>query len=116
MIKFLESPERICAIQLIGKLTKDDIERVDGVLEKQRETFGELLLYFEVVEFSYASVEAFWTDLKADIKYFSDCEKVAIATEKEWMGQLSSFLGKITPIEVNVYHLDDRDKAYAWLC
>lgn len=115
MVSQIQCPDNVFALRIEGKITADQIEKIEPQLKRQVEQYEELRLYFEIIDFSYASVEAFWEDLKADFKFLSDCKMIAIATEKEWMGRLSNFLGKITPIEIQIFGLNSRGKAFAWL-
>lgn len=115
MITEIESPDRVFAMQIEGKTNRADSKNIDQILKHYIDEYGELNLYMELVNFGFSSGEAFWGAVKSDIKLLDESKKIAIAVEEKWMGELGNFLGKITPIRIEIFHLNDRDKAFAWL-
>lgn len=115
MVRQIESPDKILSIGVSGKITSEDYKWINPLLEKHKNSYGGIFLYMELKDFKWASAEAFWEEIKTDIRFLNDCRKIAIATDDKWMGKMSNFLGKITPIEISIFHLNDRGKAFAWL-
>lgn len=115
MVRQIDSPDKIVGMRISEKITADDYKWINPLLEKYKRDYGEIFLYMELEDFKWASAEAFWEDFKTDIRFMNDCKKVAIATDEEWIGKMSNFLSKITPIEIELFHLNDRGKAFAWL-
>ncbi len=115
MVRQIESPDKILAMRVSGKITAEDFDWINPLMEKYSSDYGEIFLYVELDDYKWASAEAFWKDFKTGFRFMNDCKKIAIATDKEWIGRMSNFLRKITPIEIEVFHLHDRGKAFAWL-
>lgn len=115
MVSQIESPDKILGMRISGKITAEDFDWINPFMEKYNKDYGEIFLYMEVEDYKYASAEAFWEDIKTGFRFMSNCTKIAIATDEKWIGKISSFLSKITPIEIEVFHLNDRGKAFAWL-
>ena len=115
MVRQIETPVKILGMRISGEITAEDYKWMNPLLETYKTHYGEFFLYMELADFKWASAEVFWEDIKTNIRLIDHCQKIAIATNEEWIGKMSNFLSKITPIEIEIFHLNDRGKAFAWL-
>jgi len=103
-------------IRVTGKLSTADYERFGALLAERVASEGTLRLLIEMHEFEgWESLAAMWEDLKLDVKYHSDIERIAMVGEKgwqEWMTQLSK---PFLPGKIRYFDVKEKQQAVGWL-
>lgn len=117
MFKIINNiPADIFGVEMIGKLTKEDYEKMTARVEEHRNGKEDLKFLMVIKDFEWKTFDAFWADLKMDVKYLGSVEKTAVVTEKKWMETVSKAIGIVTPkMKVKNFKLDEKDKAVEWL-
>jgi hypothetical protein len=54
-------------------------------------------------------------DLKVGIEHLRAWKRIALVTDIEWMGHMTTLFGWMTPGEVRHFPLAQRDEAIAWV-
>jgi hypothetical protein len=120
MIENIEGmPAGTIGFRASGKLTRSDYRDVlEPVLRKAAEA-GSIRMLFELADFDGLEPAAWWDDMKTGlglgIGHHSAWKKSAIVTDVEWLAKAFRFFAWMTPGEVRVYRLEQRDEALGWV-
>jgi hypothetical protein len=71
-----------------------------------------VVLVFE--DFEGLSAGALWQDLRVGVEHLRGWRRIAVVTDIEWMSNLISMFGWMTPGEVKTFPLAERDTAIDW--
>ncbi len=109
-------PDDILGIVVSGKVTKEDYDRINPVLEQHEQKYNEIKLFVDYQEFKWPTVNAMWEDLKVGFNYWGAIKAVAIVSKKEWLEDSADVMGTIMPgIKGEGFEPNERDKAISWL-
>ena len=72
---------KILEVQVSGRLVGPDYQQFVPMFEQLLKTHSKLRLLFEMNDFHGWDAEAFWDDLKFDVKHYNDIERVAMVGE-----------------------------------
>jgi SpoIIAA-like len=115
MIKLLDDlPRGVIGFEVVGKLQAEDYRDVVLPALEQAARGGEVRFVILMPEFHGMAPGALWQDLKVGIEHFRAWKRIALITDIEWMHHITSIFGWMTPGEVKVFSLQDRDQAIAW--
>ncbi|MCV7299982.1 STAS/SEC14 domain-containing protein [Mycobacterium barrassiae] len=119
MIEVLQDmPAGVAGIRISGKVTGDDISAFMPELEKLFES-GELR-FVEVIASDYEGfgrgglVEDLKQSFGTLIKHHGGFKRTAVVTDKEWVTHTVHALGWLVPGDVEVFGLDELEKAKQW--
>ena len=115
MIKELtDLPPGVVGFEAAGTLRAEDYR--DVVLPALERAFagGEVRFVIVMPEFGGMSGGALWQDLKVGVEHFRAWERIALVTDIDWMRLVTALFGWMTPGEVKVFPLAQRDEAIAW--
>jgi hypothetical protein len=118
MLQFINDlPDYVVGIHAVGKVTKDEYERVlvpriDDLVKRQGEINFLLVLETDV----HFSVGFWWEDLKLGLKNFTKWNKIAVVTDQksiEWFSDIFKFF--IPFSKSKSFRLNELDKAIGWI-
>ena len=115
MIKELaDLPPGVVGFELGGTLGAEDYR--DVVLPAlQRAYAGDEFRFVIVIpEFGGITGGALWQDLKVGVEHLHAWKRIALVTDIDWMRHATTLFGWLTPGEVKVFPLAQRDEAIAW--
>ena len=115
MIKELSDlPPGVTGFEASGTLRAEDYH--DVVLPALERAFasGEVRFVVVIPEFHGMSGGAVWEDLKTGVEHFRAWKRIALVTGIDWMRYMTELFGWMTPGEVKVFPLAQRDEAIAW--
>ena len=116
MIQILEqTQENIIATKATEKLTTKDYEKLLPLLKNALKKYGKIRWYFEMENFEGWELQAFWEDVKFDIKHASDFEKVAMVGDKQWEKWMTDLMKPFTSAEIKFFELAEKDKGLTWI-
>jgi hypothetical protein len=116
MIKELsDMPAGIIGFEVTGKIQAEDYRDVVlPALERAAQT-GQVRFLLVMPEFQGMTGGALWQDLKVGIQHFSAWKRIALVTDVDWMTNLTTLFGWMTPGETKVFPVAERDQAVRWV-
>ncbi|MFI5511513.1 STAS/SEC14 domain-containing protein [Mycobacterium sp. NPDC051804] len=119
MIEVLQDmPPGVSGLRVSGKVTGDEISQFMPEMEKLLGS-GEVRIV-EVIESDYEGfgrgglVEDLKQGFGTLIHHHSAFKRIAIVTDKEWVGHTVHLVGWMVPGELEVFGLDDLERAKEW--
>lgn len=108
-------PAGVVGFEAKGELSASDYTQV--LLPAVDETIASgndvrIVLVFE--RFDGVSGGAMWQDLKMGIEHFTHWKRIALVTDIDWMKQLTSLFGWMTPGELRHFPIAERAAAIMW--
>src|SRR6478672_1555723 len=92
------------------ELTNEDYNILIPALERLAEGSKSIRWYFEMQDFKGWELQAFWKDVKFDLKHRNDFEKVAMIGEKRWEQWLAEVLKPFTKATVKYFELESKQE------
>lgn len=117
MINVLDwSKENILAFQVKGKITKEEIERLQPLIHKIIDKDQKVHFYMEIDDFSgYKDIGALWADLKIDVAHISHYGKIAVVGDKKWEEWATKATGFFTNSEARFFEPHEKEEAKQWI-
>ena len=115
MIKELaDLPPGVVGFELGGTLTAEEYR--DVVLSALQRAYASDEYRFVIVipEFGGMTGGALWQDLKVGVEHLHAWKRIALVTDIDWMRHVTTLFGWMTPGEVEVFPLAQREQAIAW--
>jgi hypothetical protein len=119
MIEILpDMPEGVTGIRVWGRLRGDELREVKPTIEKLLKT-GEIRIV-EVIASDYEGfgpgglVEDLKLGLGTVLPHHSAFKRIAIVSDKEWVGHTLHALAWMVPGELAVFGLDELERAKEW--
>jgi hypothetical protein len=106
---------RVLEVDLHGKLTRDDYERIVPETEAMIREHGKIRILITTHDFHGWDAGALWEDIKWTAKHFRDIERMAVVGEKTWHRLMTSFCKPFTGAQVRYFTPDQIDEARAWV-
>ena len=115
MIKELaDLPPGVVGFELGGTLRAEDYRDV-VIPALQRAYAGDEFRFVIVIpEFGGITGGALWQDLKVGVEHLHAWKRIALVTDIDWMRHVTTLFGWMTPGEVEVFPLAQREQAIAW--
>ena len=115
MIKELnDMPAGVVGFEVAGTLKAEDYRDVILPALERAAAGGEVRFVIVIPEFRGMSGGAMWQDLKVGVEHLRAWKRIALVTDIEWMKQMTTLFGWMTPGEVRQFSLAQRDEAVAW--
>jgi hypothetical protein len=110
-------PRGIVGVKAVGKLTRDDYERVLVPLidRAQREGRRIRFLYQVGPEFEGFTLGAAWEDAKLGLRPLRTFAACAVLTDRDWVRECVRVASFFLPCPVQAFLDRDREKAIDWL-
>jgi hypothetical protein len=107
-------PPGVIGFEATGKLRAEDYRDVVLPAVERAAAGGEVRFVIVIPEFGGISGGAVWQDLRVGVEHFRAWKRIALVTDIDWMAQVTALFGWMTPGEVRVFRLAQRDEAIAW--
>lgn len=117
MIRVMEGlPDNVLGVEAVGKVTDDDYENVLTPAVKDKLDAHEKIRCIYVLgdEFEGWTLGGMWEDAKLGGGDLRKWEKIAVVTDKDWVGHAVKAFGWMIPGEVRVFSLGELEEAKAW--
>ena len=115
MIKELSDlPAGVVGFEATGTLKAEDYRDVVLPALERALASGEVRFVIVMPEFHGMTGSAVWQDLKVGVEHFRAWKRTALVTDIDWMRHMTELFGWMTPGEVKVFPLAQRDEAIAW--
>jgi SpoIIAA-like len=106
---------KILALNLSGKLAKEDYGHFTAAVERAVKEHGKVRMLVRMHDFHGWTLGAFWEDVKFDVKHFADIERLALVGEKRWEAGMAAFCKPFTTAKVRYFDESKADEAAAWV-
>ena len=115
MIKQMDQvPVGVIGFEASGRIEAADYRDVVLPALERAARSGEVRFVIVMRSFAGMSGGALWQDLKVGIENFRAWKRIALVTDIDWMAQVTTLFGWMTPGEVRHFPLAQRDEAIAW--
>ena|SRR5579862_5398942 len=110
-----EQTEGILELDVSGKLTDPDFQRLEPVFSQAVMRKGKLRVLLKMVDFHGWKAGALWDEVRFDWRHFPDIDRLAIVGDKAWEKFLSVIGRPFTQAEVKYFDQSSIDAARSWL-
>ena len=115
MIKELSDlPPGVVGFEVGGTLSAEDYRDVVLPVLQRAYASDEFRFVIVIPEFHGLTGGALWQDLKVGVEHLHAWKRIALVTDIEWMRHATTLFGWLTPGEVEVFPLAQREEAIAW--
>jgi hypothetical protein len=108
-------PDGVIGFEVSGEIRPEDFRDVVLTAINRAAEKGKIRLLIVIPEWEGMSGGAMWEDLKAGVNHFTDWKRIALVSDVDWMKNLASVFGWMTPGEVKNFPLSQRDDAIRWV-
>lgn len=115
MVNVKNMYDDVVALQLHGKIKKQDYEEVIPILKDRIEEFGSINFYCELIDLEGIEPKAIWEDVKFDVEHAHDFNKIAIVGDQKWTEWMTKFSSPFTSAKVEYFDNTEKDKAMDWV-
>jgi len=107
--------DNIVGYRIDGDFEAATLQPLIDKLTERLERHEKLRVYAEYIAVDDIEWRAIWKDLKFDLSHLTDFEKVAVVTDKEWLG-LSAGMANIIPgLDVKFFKFAEQEQARQWV-
>jgi len=107
-------PAGVIGFEASGKLHAEDYRDVLLPAIQRAAAAGDVRVMIVIPEFHGLSAGALWQDLKMGVEHLRAWKRIALVTDVEWMIHATHLFGWMTPGDVKVFPIAERDAAAAW--
>ncbi|MBT2581509.1 STAS/SEC14 domain-containing protein [Planococcus sp. ISL-109] len=116
MLSFVTSKdEQTLAIEVEGKMTKEDLEKFDNVVFDKFRNDEKFSVYAVIGDIDTPSAGAIFEELAIDAKRWSQYNKLAVVSEKDWLTKITGVIDKLPGVQVKHFPLDQMEQAWNWI-
>ncbi len=115
MVNVKNMYDDVVALQLHGKIKKQDYEEVIPILEDRIKEFGNINFYCELMNLEEIEPKAIWEDLKFDAEHANDFNRIALVGDKKWVEWMTKFSSPFTSAKVEYFDHSEKHKAMDWV-
>ena len=115
MIKELSDlPPGVVGFEISGMVHADDYRDVVLPVVQRAYASDEFRFVIVIPEFSGITGGGLWQDLKVGVEHLHAWKRIALVTDIDWIRHATTLFGWMTPGEVKIFPLAQRDEAIAW--
>jgi hypothetical protein len=106
---------KVLEVDLHGKLSRQDYERVIPEAERLIAKFDKIRVLVTMRDFEGWEAGALWEDLKWETRHFTDIERLAVVGEETWHKWMPGFCNAFSKAEVRYFTFAQFEEAHAWI-
>lgn len=107
--------DNLIALRVTGTLTTEETDQFKSIVREVIEQFGDVRMYFEMLEFEGWQLDSFLDNAFFDIAYASRYNKVAMVGEKSWQSWITKLVDVVKRGEVRYFDVHERLEAAEWV-
>ena len=116
MLEFHEEADgKILAVNLTGKLTKEDYKIFLPEVERLIADHGKIRILWQINDLHGWELGAMWEDIKFDLKHFADIERLAVVGHRKWQAAMVAFCKPFTKADVRYFDESESKQAEEWI-
>lgn len=103
------------AVEIEGHVTKDELLKLDKVIQEKFSEKGEFNLYAILYHFEGASLKAMLEEMKIDIKRWSQYNKLAVISDDEKLEKMVEASDVLPSIKTKHFDINQMEAAWQWI-
>lgn len=103
------------AVEIEGHITKDELLKLDKVIQEKFSEKGEFNLYAILYHFEGASFKALVEELKIDVKRWSQYNKLAVISDDQKLEKFVEAGNLLPSIKTKHFGIDQMEAAWEWI-
>jgi SpoIIAA-like len=108
-------PDGVLGFEARGEIEADDYRNVlSPAIERVVDSGHDIRMVIVFTEWDGMSGGALWQDLKMGAGHLRHWKRIALVTDIDWMARAAKLFGWMTPGEMRVFPIAERDAAIAW--
>ena len=115
MHKIIEEEGPVVRVEVSGKLTQEDYDKLIPSWKAVIARNGKLRLLFIMRDFHGWDPGAAWDDLRFDLKHCRQVERVAMVGEKEWQQWMTRVGSWFVDANVRYFDASQENEAELWV-
>ncbi len=112
---FTSKEENTLAIEVEGKVTKDDLEKFDNIVFEKFRNDHKFNVYAVIGDINVPSAGAMFQELAVDAKRWSQYGKLALVSEQNWQSKLAGMIDKLPGVQVQHFSPEQSEQAWDWI-
>lgn len=101
--------------RITDKLGREEVRQITDELEGAIHASGQIRVLLDLQAFPYRDLNAFWEDLKFDVKYAGNFERLALVGGGETEKWAVKIFGKLTSTDCRFFKEGQIEQAWNWL-
>ena len=115
MIEILDETQgNLIAAKVEGKITEQDYEKFNPLLEKTLKDYDKPNVYCEVYQLEMPGPEAIWEEIK-NIPSYNKLGKCAIVSDQKWLDAMVKVADKPMSPDIKFFNFDQKSEAKEWV-
>lgn len=115
LIHRLDREMGIIEIDIDGAADMESYRALVREMDAEIAAQGKILILEIVRDIGWISPGIWWEDLGWSFRHLKDIARVAVVTDKGWIGPLAKMMGAVMAAEIRVFDFTEIDKAREWL-
>ncbi|HEU0276070.1 MAG TPA: STAS/SEC14 domain-containing protein [Candidatus Udaeobacter sp.] len=115
MHKIAKEEPNLVRVEVSGKLTQDDYDKLIPGWKSAIARYGKMRLLFVMKDFHGWEPGAAWDDFRFDLKHGTQVDRVAMVGERKWQEWISKFGALFASTTVKYFDLADLAEAERWI-
>ncbi|MFP3324151.1 STAS/SEC14 domain-containing protein [Planococcus sp. SIMBA_160] len=116
MLSFVTSKdEQTLAIEVEGTVTKDDLKKFDNVVFEKFRNDQKFNVYAVIGDIDAPTAGAMFEELAVDAKRWTQYNKLAVISEKDWLDKASGAIDKLPGVQAEYFPMDQMEQAWDWI-
>lgn len=106
--------EAVAEIHVLGRVTSHDMDEIIPKFDAFIERHGKVRIIEVIEKFEGFDHSAMLDGVIFDLHHIRDVTHAAIVSDINWIGMITRAAGKVMPITIRVFPLDQIDRAREW--
>lgn len=116
MLTFIPSQDsQTIAFEVEGTVAKQDLQELEQEIGKRFPKDQPFNAYAVIRQVKMPTVNALIEEAKIDIKRWSQYHKLAVVSEKDWLGTIANLSDHLPGIQAKHFKMNEMDEAWHWI-
>lgn len=111
----LDAETRIIEIEIDGAVDAESYHALVRDIDAEIAARGKILILEIIRDFGWISPGIWWEDMGWSFRHLKDIARVAVVTDKGWMGPIAKMMAAVMTAEIRLFDFTEIEKARAWL-
>ncbi|MCF8708845.1 SpoIIAA family protein [Rhizorhapis sp. SPR117] len=111
----LDPETGIIEIDIDGAADMESYRALVRDLDAEIAAHGKILILEIIRDIGWISPGIWWEDMGWSFHHLKDIARVAVVTDKGWIGPIAKMMGAVMAAEIRVFDFADIGKAREWL-